>query len=96
MEKRLGIVAIVVEDSRSVPLVNALLSDYAQLIDARMGLPMRGKGISLISLVVEGSTDTIGALCGKLGKLSGVKVKSVLTNFREDDDDSASRQSDFY
>ncbi len=85
MEKRLGIVAVVIENQSSVPFVNALLSDYAHLIDARLGLPMRGKGISLISLVVEGDTDAIGALTGKLGKLSGVKVKSVLTTFREDE-----------
>jgi len=84
MEKRLGIVAIVIEDQSSVSRVNALLSESADIIDARLGLPLRGKGISLISLVVEGDTDRIGALTGRLGKLSGVKVKSVLTGFRED------------
>jgi putative iron-only hydrogenase system regulator len=86
MEKRLGIVAIVIEDSSSVPRVNALLSDFSRLIDARLGLPMRGKGISLISLVVEGDTDDIGALTGRLGKIPGVQVKSVLTAYREAED----------
>ncbi len=93
MEKRLGIVAVVIEDQTSVPHVNTLLTDYANLIDARLGLPMRGKGISLISLVVEGDTDAIGALTGKLGKLSGVKVKSVLTAFREDDNVDSTEES---
>ncbi|MGO8694955.1 MAG: TM1266 family iron-only hydrogenase system putative regulator [Rectinemataceae bacterium] len=85
MDKRLGIVAVVVEEQHSVPMVNALLSEYAEIVDARLGLPMRGKGISLISLVVEGDTDIIGALTGRLGKVPGVKVKSVLTAFREPD-----------
>ncbi|MBN1519250.1 MAG: iron-only hydrogenase system regulator [Spirochaetales bacterium] len=84
MEKRLGIVAILIEGSDSVPRVNSLLSEYSHLVDARLGLPMRDRGVSLISIVVEGDTDAIGALTGKLGKIPGVKVKSVLTAFRED------------
>ena len=83
MEKRLGLVAILIEDSSSVPRVNATLSDFADLVDARLGLPMRGKSVSLISLVVEGNTDRIGALAGRLGKLPGLQVKSVLTSYRE-------------
>ncbi|HUW40629.1 MAG TPA: TM1266 family iron-only hydrogenase system putative regulator [Rectinemataceae bacterium] len=89
MEKRLGIVAILVEEQGSVPRVNALLSEYADIVDARLGLPMRGKGVNLISLVVEGDTDTLGALTGRLGKVPGVKVKSVLTGFREPGPDGA-------
>lgn len=96
MEKRLGIVALIVENNQAIPQVNALLSRHALLINARMGLPLRAKGISLISLVVEGSTDDIGALTGQLGRLAGVKVKSVLTNFREDDDDRNQEQPHFY
>ncbi|HET7838151.1 MAG TPA: TM1266 family iron-only hydrogenase system putative regulator [Rectinemataceae bacterium] len=92
MEKRLGIVAIVIEESSSVPRVNALLSDFSRLVDARLGLPMRGKGISLISLVVEGDTDDIGALTGRLGKIPGVQVKSVLTAYREAEDGRVEEQ----
>ncbi|MDA8427241.1 MAG: iron-only hydrogenase system regulator [Treponema sp.] len=92
MEKRLGIVAILVEEQASVPRVNALLSEYADIVDARLGLPMRGKGISLISLVVEGDTDTLGALTGRLGKVPGVKVKSVLTGFRESEPGDAAAE----
>ena len=89
MEVRLGIVAIVIEDQSSVPRVNTLLSESADIVDARLGLPMRGKGISLISLVVEGDTDRIGSLTGRLGKLPGVKVKSVLTAYREGEPETA-------
>jgi putative iron-only hydrogenase system regulator len=53
----------------------------------RQGLPLRGKGVNVISLIVEGSTDDIGALTGKAGKLPGVRVKSVLTAYREEGDD---------
>lgn len=47
---------------------------------------MRDKGISIISLVIEGSTDRINALTGKIGKLEGVEVKSILTKYKEDGD----------
>lgn len=84
MEKRIGIIAIIVEDYKSIPQLNTLLSEHSTIINARLGLPMKDKGIGLISLVVEGNTDEIGALAGKLGRLAGIKVKSVLTKFRED------------
>lgn len=88
MEKRIGIIAIIVQTNTSVPHLNMLLSEYSTIIHARLGLPFRDKGIGLISLVVEGNTDEIGALTGKLGRLAGIKVKSVLTKFREDAHDS--------
>jgi putative iron-only hydrogenase system regulator len=87
MERRLGIVAVVIEDEESIPRVNATIHESASIVDGRLGLPMRDRGIALISLVVNGSTDDIGALTGRLGRLRGVKVKSVLTGFREDEGD---------
>ena len=88
MEKRIGLVSIVVEEpQKSAEAVNELLSAYGDLIIGRMGLPYRKRGISLICVMVDGTNDAIGALTGKLGRLSGVSVKSVLTSksYREDE-----------
>lgn len=60
--------------------MNMILSDFGDMILARQGLPLRQKSIHVISLVVEGTTDAIGALTGKWGRLEGLQVKSVLTN----------------
>lgn len=79
MEKRLGVVGIVVENRLLAPQVNAILSDYADIIIGRMGLPHQGKEVSIISLIVDGTTDQIGAMTGKLGNLKNVTVKSALT-----------------
>jgi putative iron-only hydrogenase system regulator len=87
MEKRIGVVAILITDASAVPLVNDLLHAHGQLVLSRQGLPLRGKGVNVISLIVEGSTEDIGALTGKAGKLSGVLVKSVLTAYREEGDE---------
>jgi hypothetical protein len=47
---------------------------------------LRDRGINIISLVIEGSTDRINALTGKIGKLEGVEVRSILTRYKEDRD----------
>ncbi len=79
LEKRIGVVGIVIEDLEQVPVINDILHQYGNIIVGRLGLPYREKGISIISLVVDGTTDEIGALNGKLGKISGVNVKSALS-----------------
>jgi putative iron-only hydrogenase system regulator len=79
MDKRIGVVGIVVENMESVPKINSVLHEYADIILGRMGVPYREKNISVISLIVEGTTDQIGALTGKLGNLPGVNVKSALS-----------------
>jgi len=77
-EKRLGIVGIVVEDPNSVERINAVLHDYAYLIAGRMGLPHRARSVSVIALIVDGTNDEISALTGKLGRIPGVSVKSMI------------------
>lgn len=79
MEKRIGVVAIVVKDRKAAsPKVNQILSEYGEIIIGRIGVPYREKKISVIALIVEATTDELGALTGKLGMLPQVEVKSVL------------------
>jgi putative iron-only hydrogenase system regulator len=79
MHKRLGVAGIVVEDTNAVPEVNAILHDFAEIIVGRMGIPYRSRGISVMSIILDGSTDEISALTGKLGRLKGLSVKTALT-----------------
>ena len=79
MEKRIGVIAILVEGrTPGVARVNELLSEYGDIIIGRLGIPYREKGVSVISITVEGTTDQVGALSGKLGMVEGVKTKSLL------------------
>lgn len=82
MEKRIGVVAILIHERKSIPLVNSILSQFHEIILGRQGLPVRDRGISVISTIVEGSSDDIGALSGKIGRIEGVTVKSMLTKER--------------
>jgi putative iron-only hydrogenase system regulator len=78
VNKRLGVVGIVVENRDVAPDLNQILSSYGHLVIGRMGVPFRERDIAVISLIVEGTTDDIGAMTGKLGNLPGVQVKSAL------------------
>ena len=79
MPKRIGTVTIVITDriNQSVR-VNEILSKHADIIIGRMGLPYSLKKISIICLIVNGSTDQLGSLTGQLGSIEGVQVKSVM------------------
>lgn len=79
MEKRIGVIGIVVESKENVPRLNAVLSEYGDCIVGRMGVPYHKKSLSVIALIVDGTTDEIGALTGKLGNLKGIIVKTALT-----------------
>lgn len=79
LEKRIGIIGVVVEDLSAAERVNAILHEYADLIVGRMGIPYRERGVSVISLIVDGSNDEISALTGKLGRIPGLSVKSMVT-----------------
>ena len=78
MEKRIGTITILVTDRSVTPQINALLSQHAEVIAARQGLPFRERLVAVISLIVEGNMDQINLLSGKLGRLDGVEVKTVV------------------
>jgi len=80
MEKRLGAVLILIQDSTDINKINAIISDHSERIIGRQGIPIRDRGLNVISLVLEGDSDDIGSLAGRLGRINGVKVKSVLVN----------------
>ena len=77
MEKRVGTVLIQINRHEDVAHLNDILSQHGGIILGRQGLP-RSNGKNLISLILEGTTDQIGALTGQLGRLGGIQVKSVL------------------
>lgn len=79
MQKRLGVIGIVIEDRKMASKVNEILSLHSNIIIGRMGLPYSEREVAVIALIVDGSTDQIGSLTGKLGNLEHITVKSALT-----------------
>ncbi|MBP2033844.1 putative iron-only hydrogenase system regulator [Clostridium algifaecis] len=78
MENRLGVVGIVVKNLENAKIVNNILHSFSHIIVGRMGIPYREKNISIISLIVDGTSDEISAMTGKLGKISGITVKVAI------------------
>ncbi len=78
-ENRVAVVGIIVNNrEEAAGKVNEILSDFGDIIVGRMGIPYRERGISVISIIVDGTNDQIGALTGKLGNMNGIKVKVAL------------------
>ena len=82
MEKRIGTITILVADRSRSAEINPLISDYSDIILCRQGLPFQNRGVAVISLIVEGTTDRINALTGRIGRLPDVECKAVLTKLK--------------
>ncbi|MBS5165810.1 MAG: TM1266 family iron-only hydrogenase system putative regulator [Butyricicoccus sp.] len=82
MDTRIAVMSIIVENPEVVEQLNSLLHTYSDYIIGRMGIPYRTKArkVNIISLALDAPQDTISALAGKVGKLSGISVKTALSN----------------
>ncbi len=74
---RIGIVGIFIYKKEGIFRVNEILRSFCRKIRGRMGLPMGD--FNVIAVIFEGTTDELGAFTGKLGKISGVEVRSFLS-----------------
>ena len=74
---RIAVISLIVSERSAVEPLNALLHDYADSIIGRMGLPVRERGVNLISIALDAPQETVSALAGKLGRLHGVTSKTV-------------------
>ncbi|NLK68131.1 MAG: CopG family transcriptional regulator [Clostridiaceae bacterium] len=79
MEKRIGVLGIIVEDMSATTQLNAILHNYADVIIGRLGVPYREKNINVISIIIEGTAEQINALSDKLNEIQGVNVTSNLS-----------------
>jgi|WetSurMetagenome_2_1015567.scaffolds.fasta_scaffold314548_1 putative iron-only hydrogenase system regulator len=79
MDKRVGFIGIIIENRKeSAAKVNDVLSSFGDSIVVRTGV-RDVRGHSVIMVVVDATTDQIGAMTGKLGMLPGVSAKSAVS-----------------
>ena len=79
MNKRIAVIAIVIDASESVQEVNQVLHEKSAIIIGRMGIPYKERNVSVISLSVDGTPDEISSLTGRLGQIKGVSVKAAIS-----------------
>lgn len=80
MNSRVAVLSIIVNDGEVVEKLNGLLHEYGEYIIGRMGIPYRQKKVNIICVAMDAPQDIINALSGKLGKLSGISIKTAYSN----------------
>lgn len=79
MEKRLGVIAVILENPAEVQAkVNGLISEAGEIVVGRMGIPKRERNLGVLALIVDGTENEINALTGKLGNIQGVSARATL------------------
>ncbi|HZK19455.1 MAG TPA: TM1266 family iron-only hydrogenase system putative regulator [Treponemataceae bacterium] len=76
--RSVGVIAVIVKDRSSATLVNKVTSEFGDSIIGRMGLPYYERNLNIITLIVDATTDAIGAFTGKIGQIPNVTVKATL------------------
>jgi len=78
MERKIASLVIMVNHNADISRLNNILSAYGEYIMGRMGINLTNRNMSVISIIIEANTDIIGALSGKIGRLSGIKIKTAM------------------
>lgn len=76
---RLAVISIIVEDRGASPRINAVLSEFGDFVIGRMGIPYREKEVSVICVVVDAPAEIINGITGKIGMISGVTAKTLMS-----------------
>ena len=80
METRVAVMSIIVENGEMVEKLNGILHEYGEYIIGRMGIPYRKRHVNIIAIALDAPQNTISALSGKIGSLSGVSVKTAYSS----------------
>ena len=72
MEDRLAVISCIISNPNSVAIINHKLHQQSSLIIARLGVPCREYG-----LIMHGTQNQISSFAGELGKVDGIRVKSI-------------------
>ena len=79
MTNVLAVLTIIVKSSDAVERVNHLLHSARDYVMGRLGLPIKERNVSVISVVLDAPQEVINSLSGKLGMLDGVSSKVLTT-----------------
>lgn len=83
METKIALIGIMVEEPEAAGAVNSLLHEYSNHIVGRMGIPYSKKGVNIISVVMDAPENVISALSGKLGRIFGISVKTMIARTKK-------------
>ena len=83
MEDRLAVISLIISNPDSVATVNEKFHLQSSLIIARLGVPCREYGVSVISVVMHGTQNQISSFAGDLGRFLSLHKYSPFTQKNE-------------
>ena len=78
-ENRIAVISIIVEDRAQSSEINTILSQFGDYVIGRMGIPYKEKSVFIISVAVDAPAEVINTITGKIGQLSGVTAKTLMS-----------------
>lgn len=78
-QKRLAVISLIIEHRDVSSKINAVLSEYGEYIIARMGVPYKERGVSVICVIVDAPNEIINTITGRIGMLDGVSAKTLMS-----------------
>lgn len=79
MSDRIAVISIIVEDREQSTKINGILSEFGDFVIGRMGIPYKQKSVFIISVAVDAPAEVINTITGKIGQLSGVSAKTLMS-----------------
>ena len=78
-ENRIAVISILAEEREQSSKINSILSEFGDFVIGRMGIPYKQKSVFIISVAVDAPAEVINTITGKIGQLSGVSAKTLMS-----------------
>lgn len=79
MSERIAVISIIAEDRNQSSKINSILAEFGDFVIGRMGIPYKQKSVFIISVAVDAPAEVINTITGKIGQLSGVTAKTLMS-----------------
>lgn len=80
MDTKVAIMSIIVESNAIICDIQNLLSEHADYIIGRFGIPHTEKNIRIISVVLDAPVNIINNLTSKIQEIENVNVHTMFSN----------------
>jgi putative iron-only hydrogenase system regulator len=77
MKTCVAMMGIIVENYTSVDALNDILHENRNYIIGRLGVPLKEKKISVMSIIVDSDSDHVEKMVTEISKLDGVRVNVI-------------------
>ena len=78
--KRIAVIGAVLEKPGDTQqMFNDIISENADIVKGRFGIPFREQDIGIVSITVIADMDRINNITGKLGQIPNISVKTAIS-----------------